>query len=118
MTAWVFRAAAARLAPRCSSNSTPSRWSRRRARPAGTYSALLVVPKAVAPGTHTVTVVCAAPNGTVTTTTATITVSTTATTGYSPRPPIIVAIILLMLGGVCLVARNRLRPQPAKVRSR
>ena len=57
----------------------------------GTYSALLVVPKAVTPGAHTVTVVCAAPNGTVTTTTATITVSPTATTGYSPRPPIVVA---------------------------
>ena len=84
----------------------------------GTYTALLVVPKAVTSGTHNVTAVCAGPNGTLTTFNATVTVSPTATTGYSPRTPIVVAIILLMLGGVCLVARNRLRPQPAKVPSR
>ena len=83
----------------------------------GTYTALLVVPKAVAPGTHSVTVVCAGPNG-ITTTNATITVSPTATTGYSLRQPLVVAIILLMLGGACFIAMNRLRPQPAKVRSR
>ena len=84
----------------------------------GTYTALLVVPKAVAPGTHNVTAVCTGPNGTLTTFNATLTVSPTATTGFSLRPPLVAAIILLMLGGFCLVARNRWRPQPAKVRSR
>ncbi len=84
----------------------------------GTYSALLVVPKAVTSGTHNVTAVCTGPNGTVTTFNATLTVSPTATTGFSVRPPIVVAIILLILGGVCIVATNRRRPQPVKVRSR
>ena len=83
----------------------------------GTYSALLVVPKSVTPGTHPVTVVCTGPNGTVAAN-ATITVSTTATTGFSPQPDIVAAIILLMVGGACLVATNRRRLQPAKVRSR
>jgi hypothetical protein len=83
----------------------------------GTYSALLVVPKSVTPGAHPVTVVCAGPNGTVITANATITVSTTATTGYSLRPPIVVGGLLLMLGGVCLVATFRRRSRSGMARS-
>ena len=82
----------------------------------GTYSALLVVPKSVTPGTHPVTVVCTGPNGTVTAK-ATITVSATATTGYSPQTPIVVAIILLVLGAICFVATSRRRLRPVKVTS-
>jgi hypothetical protein len=83
----------------------------------GTYSTVLVVPKSATPGAHPVTVVCTGPNGTVTAT-GTITVSATAATGFSPRPAILVATILLVLGGACLLVTNRRRPQPAKVRSR
>ena len=80
----------------------------------GTYSALLVVPRSVIPGSHPVTVVCTGPNGTVTAN-ATITVSATATTGYLPQTPILIATVLLMLGAICFVATSRRRLRPGKV---
>jgi hypothetical protein len=83
----------------------------------GTYSALLVVPKSVTPGSHPVTVVCTGPNGTVTANVS-ITVSATATTGYSPGMPIVVAAFLLLLGGICFVATSHRRLRPVKVTSR
>jgi hypothetical protein len=83
----------------------------------GTYSALLVVPTSVTAGQHPVTVVCTGPNGTVTAN-ATITVSPTATTGYSPRTSLVVATLLVLLGGMCFVATARRPRRPVRVRSR
>ena len=82
----------------------------------GAYTALLVVPRTVTPGSHPVTVVCTGPNGTINAN-ALIMVSPTATTGYSPWTAIVVAIVLLVLGSLCLVVMHRRRLQLRTSRS-
>ena len=103
--------------PRCRSNSTPSRWSRRRARPA-VPTPLSWLSPSQSPRARTPSPWCARGR------TAPSPPMPRSRSAPRPRPvsrrnrTIVVAIILLMVGGVCLVATNRRRLQPAKVRSR